>query len=275
MPCLRNKTAVEIQSVNYNIPYPGAAAPPLYMYNPVIDGDLLQDLTYTAFANGDFIKVPVIFGDDTNGGTVFAPSNTTTLQESDMFLRNQFPFLTLSDFATIHDLYPNPNITACPSVGCYWRQVSNVYGEMRYMCPGLFISSAFTSAGVDKSYAYRWNVEDSTEVAEGLGVPHTVELNAIFGPENTNGDAPASYYAGGVNAAAVGVVQAYWTSFIMNYDPNVRRANGSAVWEQWDEDTKGRLLFSTGGGTGMEELDGTDLWERCEFWYGIGEDIRQ
>lgn len=58
--CLRNKTAVEIQDVNYNIPFPGAAAPPLYMYNPVIDGDLLQDLTYTAYQKGNFIKMPVI-----------------------------------------------------------------------------------------------------------------------------------------------------------------------------------------------------------------------
>lgn len=64
LACLRNKTAVEIQNVNYNIPFPGAAAPPLYMYNPVIDGDLLQDLTYTAYQKGNFIKVPVIVVSD-------------------------------------------------------------------------------------------------------------------------------------------------------------------------------------------------------------------
>lgn len=274
VPCLRNKTAVEIQSVNYNIPFPRAAAPPLYMYNPVIDGDMILDLTYTAFAKGDFIRVPVIFGDDTNGGTVFTPANTTTLQESDMFLHNQFPFLTLRDFATVHDLYPNPNITACPAVGCYWRQVSNAYGEMRYMCPGLFISNAYTSSSTP-SYAYRWNVEDPAEIASGLGVPHTVELNAVFGPTNTNGAAPASYYAGGVNAPAVAVIQAYWTSFIMSYDPNTRRLANSTKWEQWDPTSKGRLLFSTGGATGMEDLDGTDLWDRCEFWSKIGAEIRQ
>lgn len=272
--CLRNKTAVEIQDVNYPIPYPGAAAPPIYMYNPSIDGDLIQDVTYTAFQKGNFIKVPVIIGDDTNGGTVFAPSNITTLQQSNMFIKNQFPFVSLEDFAQINSLYPNPN-TSCPEVGCYWRQASNVYGEQRYMCPGLYISAAYTSYGVAESYAYRWNVEDPTQIAEGYGVPHTAEVQAIFGPENTNGASPASYYVGGINADAVTVIQAYWTSFIRTYDPNTYRAAGSAEWGLWNNTAQARILFSTGGNTSMEALADTDLITRCDFWYDIGVTIRQ
>ncbi|KAF3761215.1 hypothetical protein M406DRAFT_93998 [Cryphonectria parasitica EP155] len=274
LACLRAKTAVEIQDVNYNIPFPGAAAPPLYMYNPVIDDDLIRDVTYEAFAKGDFIRVPVIFGDDTNGGTIFTPSNTSTLQESNMFIKNQFPYVSLADLGRANTLYPNPN-TSCPSTGCYWRQVSNVYGEMRYMCPGLYISSKYTEYGVPQSWAYRWNVQDPTQEAEGYGVEHTVELNAIFGPENTNGASPASYYPGGINAPAVPVVQGYWTSFIRTLDPNTYRLRGTAEWVPWNDTAQGRLLFSTGGGTGMENLAGSDLMERCDFWYGIGVDIRQ
>lgn len=272
--CLRNKTAVEIQNVNYNIPFPGAANRPLYMYNPVIDGDFIQQLTYEAFEEGNFVKVPVIFGDDTNGGTTFVYSNTSSLQESNMFIKNQFPFMTLKDFATINELYPNPNDT-CPNVGCYWRQASNVYGEMRYMCPGLYISSQFTKYDVPQSYAYRWNVEDPAQIASGMGVPHTVELNALFGPTNTNGDAPATYYPGQINAYAVTVIQGYWTSFIRSFDPNKYRVAGTAKWEEWSDETKPRLLFSTGGNTSIEEVAGTDLATRCDFWYSIGKAIRQ
>lgn len=244
------------------------------MYNPVVDGDLLRDLTYVAYQKGDFIKVPVIFGDDTNGGTVFVPSNVSTLAQSNMFIRNQFPFVTPADFGTINELYPNPNDT-CPGAGCYWRQASDVYGEMRYMCPGLNISSSFAQHGVADSWAYRWDVEDPDDVAAGLGVQHTVELNAVFGPANTNGEAPASYYPGGVNAGAVAVAQGYWTSFIRSYDPNTHRVDGSAEWVRWEDETKGRLLFSTGGETAMENLAGTDLMSRCEFWFSIGVAIRQ
>lgn len=276
LSCLRNKTAAEVQGANYNIPFPGAAAPPIYMYNPVIDGDFLRELTYVPFQEGRFVRVPVIFGDDTNGGTIFVPSNVSTLQQSNMFLRNQFPFVTPAQLGAVNELYPNPNASACPATGCYWRQASDVYGEMRYMCPGLNISSSFARYGAPgSSWAYRWDVEDPTQVASGLGVPHTVELNAVFGPENTNGQAPASYYPGQANAGAVVAAQGYWTSFIRSYDPNANRAEGSAEWAPWDDGARGRMLFSTGGGTSMESLAGTDLMARCEFWYSIGVDIHQ
>jgi len=179
LACLRNLSAKEIQAQNYNTPFPGSTNPPLYMYGPTIDGDLIVDYTYNLFAAGKFIHVPTIFGDDTNGGTIFAPKNTTNISQSDIFLHNQFPALTLADLLWINDNYPETNVTY-PNAGPYWRQCSNIYGEMRYMCPGLFCSSALTDRTSQPSWNYRYNVEDPTQVAEGLGVPHTVEVNAIW-----------------------------------------------------------------------------------------------
>jgi cholinesterase len=276
LACLRSKTAVELQENNFNIPYPGAEAAPRYMYNPVIDGDFIRELTYTAFEEGSFIKVPVIIGDDTNGGTSFAPPTTSTLAQSNVWMHNQFPYLTTAQLADINSLYPNPNQTACPNVGCYWRQLANTYGEMRYMCPGIYITNAFAEHGSpQQSWHYRWNVEDPAQVAAGEGVPHTVELNAIFGPFNTRGSSPASYYPNGTNAHAVPVVQAYWTSFIRSFDPNTYRLGGTAEWLPWDEEGQQRILFDTGGLTSMESLAGSELMDRCEYWSDIGVDIRQ
>jgi cholinesterase len=86
---------------------------------------------------------------------------------------------------------------------------------MRYKCPGTYISSQYdTLAHSLGSWNYLWNVSDPTQIAQGLGVPHTVEVNAIFGCASVNGGCPASYNPGGSNAAIVGVVQGYWTSFI-------------------------------------------------------------
>lgn len=273
--CLRSKTTVEIQAVNYNIALPGAADKPLYMYNPMIDGGLVQTQTYTAYDEGNFIKVPLITGDDTNGGTIFVPANTSSLAQSNMFIKNQFPATSLADFAAINAMYPNPNATGCPGVGCYWRQASDVYGEQRYMCPGLYVAAQAAAHGVPQSWAYRWNVEDPAYIAAGVGVPHTIEITAIFGPLYVNVSVPPSYYAGRKNAAAVDVVQAYWTSFIRSYDPNTYRLAGSAEWEVWSDSTKPRLLFDTGGVTSMENVAGTDLETRCEFWYSIGKAIKQ
>ncbi|KAI1361546.1 vacuolar triacylglycerol lipase [Xylaria arbuscula] len=273
LACLRSKTAAELQAVNKGIPYPGTTTSPLYAWNPVIDGDLIQNLTYEAFADGNFVKIPLIVGDDTNEGTTFTPQDTSTIGESDAFLKTQFPYLTLEQLGEINDLYPNPDDASCPSDGCYWQQVSAAYGDMRYTCPGLFISTAMTDYGMPKSYSYRYNVEDPAQVAEGLGVPHTVEVNAIFGPENVP-SAPESYFPGGINAMVVPVIQAYWTSFIRTFDPNTHKLNGSASWETWNPDKQNRLLFETGGMTLMETVD-DEMQAQCDYFYSIGVAIRQ
>lgn len=268
LACIRSKSAVEVQTVNNNTALPGAQDPPLYMYGPVIDGSLIQDYTYRAFNTGAFIKVPSISGDDTNGGTVFTPKSTNSSEASSRFLKDQFPALTTAQLAKIAQLYPVEGTPQFPDSGRYWRQVSNAYGEMRYLCPGLFIASAQANRGV-KAYNYRYNVEDPTQVAQGLGVPHTVEVNAIFAP-NVSG-APASYAT--TNAPEIPVIQGYWQSFIRSFDPNLYRAKGSPVWELWQESQMDRLLFQTNNNT-METVD-PGQWARCQYLWSIGVAIKQ
>ncbi|KAI0126431.1 Alpha/Beta hydrolase protein [Xylariales sp. AK1849] len=276
LACLKNKTAAELQAQNHNVPYAGASSSPVYMWLPSIDNDYIMDYTYRLFAAGKFVKVPVIFGDDTNGGTIFTPRNTTTLAQSDEWLHNQYPRLTLEQLGKINELYPNPNLT-CPNPGCYWRQLSNVYGEIRYVCPGLYISSAMTKYNVPQSWAYRFNVEDPTVFALGYGVTHISEVSAIFGPTNTNGFGPLSFFPGGVNAPVVPVIQGYWTSFIKSFNPNTYRYPGSASWQEWTDSgptEQQRLLFNTGGQTLMETVDPKQM-DRCQYFARIGVAIGQ
>lgn len=308
LSCLRSKSASDLEAQNFNVPYPGQNKAPLYMFGPTIDGSIIQDLTYTAFQTGKFIDVPVIIGDDTNGGTIFTPKTTANQQESNDFLTQQFPYITQSELTEIAELYPVPTGSDCPPSGtCWWRQVSNAYGDMRYKCPGLYISSAYANLTLSSkkhsrssvgggsarrapintllprtnsksaSYAYLYNVDDPDQIAQGLGVPHTVELNAIFGPDNVPaGSAPASYYPGKSNAQVVPVIQAYWTSFIRAYNPNTYKLKGSATWQTY-YDSNGqpqRLLFSTGGGTSMEVVDATKRVQ-CAYFESFGASIKQ
>ncbi|KAI0148568.1 vacuolar triacylglycerol lipase [Xylariaceae sp. FL1272] len=270
LACLRNKTAEELQEVNTNIPYPDTTntSAPLYMWNPVIDNDFIQYLTYTAFAKGSFVTIPLIVGDDTNEGTVFTPQNTSSITESDNFLKSQFPLLTSAQLRNINALYPNPDNASCPSSGCFWRQVSNAYGDMRYTCPGQYVSSKVAEYGHGSSWNYHYDVEDPTQVAEGYGVPHTVELNAILGPSYVT-DPPASYLPGGVNEHVVIVIQHYWISFIRSFDPNKYRYPGSAEWKQWDPHGENRLLFKTGGKTKMESVTSRQR-KQCSYLQSIG-----
>ena len=107
---------------------------------------------------------------------------------------------------------------------------------------------------------YSYNVTDPTQAAEGLGVPHTVELGAVWGPENINGGAPASLFT--TNAAIIPVVQGYWTSFIRALDPNVFRAPGSPEWAPFTSSTE-RILIQTNA-TRLETVP-EDQKSRCNF----------
>ena len=248
------------------------------MWGPVQDYDIITDLTYNAFAWGRFIRVPLIVGDDTNGGTIFAPRGATTLAESDAFLHDQFPYLGLDHLVEVNALYPNGNDEACPDRGCYWRQVSDAYGDMRFMCPAMFVSSMAAQYGgggpeQQRTWTYRYNVEDPGQMAEGLGVPHAVDVHAVFGPDNTGGG-PASYRPDGVNAPVIPVVQAYWTSFIKTFNPNTLRLDESAEWETWNGNGQRRLVFQTGGPTEMETVS-QESQGKCKYLTDIGADIKQ
>ncbi|OJD31316.1 triacylglycerol lipase [Diplodia corticola] len=275
LACLRSLPVAALQAENFNTPLPGAQNAPLYMYSTTIDYDLVPDYTYRLFAQGKFIHMPTLWGDVTNEGTTFTPQNTSTIGDSDTFLKDQFPALSLGQLGHINDLYPVDGTPTFPGAGPYWRQVSNAYGDMRYTCPGFYVASQYTRVGCP-SWNYLWNVQDPTQVAQGLGVPHTVELNAIWGPENVNGAAPASYYPGGVNSEMVPVVQAYWTSFIKCYDPNPYRLPGTPKWEEWQYNLDtgfNRFVFETNH-TRMENVDAAQKG-KCGYLTSIGVAIKQ
>jgi carboxylesterase type B len=281
LQCLRSLSATELQAGNKAVAYPAfetTTGAPAYMWSPFIDGELIRDLTWRRYLEGRFIRVPTIFGDDMNGGTNFAPKTAATLAESNNFMRNNYPTLTDAQLQVLNELYPNPNATSCPNVGCYWRQASNVYGETRYMCPSLYLSNLLTTKNTRRhcggnrapTYTYLWDVEDPTANATGFGVTHVVETFALFGPYNNFvSGSPASYYPGGINAKASPIVQAYWTSFIRTLDPNRYRYPGSAKWTPWtSKDEQTRIRFGTGGTTDMESIE-AGLRKRCEYLQSI------
>ncbi|GAB7361455.1 hypothetical protein MBLNU230_g1511t1 [Neophaeotheca triangularis] len=274
LSCLRSLSATDLQAINFNTPFPGALNPPLYMYNPVIDDDFIRQVTYSAYANGNFVHVPALAGDTTNEGTIFTPRDTNSYDDSNVFIKDQFPLITSEQLSVWDSLYPVEDFPEFPNSGRFWRQLSQGYGEMRYTCPGIFISDTYANYSVYGNWNYRWNVIDPPAQEEGLGVSHTIEVNAIFGPANTNGGAPDSYQPGGINNDIVAVAQGYWTSFIRTKNPNTLRAPGSPQWREWTQaDRYQRIMFQTGE-TQMEGISQQQL-DRCEYLWSIGVELRQ
>ena len=269
LSCLRGLDVETLQANGYNSPLPGAENPPIYMYGPTIDGDIVPDYTLRLFEEGKFVKVPTIFGSVSNEGTVFAPRETETIEECDTFLHDTWPSLTPENLERIHSLYPANETETFPDSGSLWRLISDIYGDIRYACPGTFISSMYTDYGVSNAWNYRYAVEDPADMESGLGVPHVVETNAIWGPDYTGGGAPDSYYE--ENAPIVPIMQAYWTSFIRTFDPNTYRDEASVEWDSWDSNTR---IFIKTDDIHMEELSESQN-AKCDYLGDISIDIGQ
>lgn len=60
--CLRDLDVSVLQANNIPIAYPNGSGTPLFMYSSVVDGDLVPETTYSLYAAGKFLKIPVIFG---------------------------------------------------------------------------------------------------------------------------------------------------------------------------------------------------------------------
>lgn len=273
LTCLRSLNVNDLQHQNVKTPFPGATGDPLYLYGPTIDGDLVQDHTLKLFNQGKFIKVPVIFGDDTNEGTIFVPRGTSSVAEADAFIQDQFPTITKAQLDKFNSMYLTEDQTRTyPNAGPYWPPTSTGYGELRYICPGINMSSVYAAAGLP-SWNYHYAVLDPHEEEIGTGTSHTVEVNAIWGPDGVSGVPPASYYT--TNAGIIPVMQGYWTSFVRSLNPNTHRYPSSPEWGTWGSgsDAYHRIFIRTNE-TKMETVSPAQR-KRCEYLLSIGDDLRQ
>lgn len=268
LACLRGLKIADLQRQNYDTPLPGAKGTAIFVYGPTVDDALVPDYTYDQFRDGHFRKVPMIFGDTTDEGTIFAPKDISSVREADTFIQNEFPQIKKDQLHRINDMYLKKDQThKYPNAGPYWPPTSKAYGEMRYICPGIEVSNITTDAGVN-TWNYRYNVHDDKWDNQGLGVKHVAEAAAIWGPENTKGG-PDSLKK---HKDIVPLMQGYWTSFIRSYDPNKYRHKDAPEWKQWG--SNGQRLLIQPDKTKMETVSAAQQ-ARCQYLSDIGGDLRQ
>ena len=176
----------------------------------------------------------------------------------DAFLKDNFVQFNAAQLATIDFLYPKAQ--QFNGSGPYWRTAANAYGEMRYICPGIFISSAYPRFGVLESWNYHWNYLTAANAASGYGVEHTSENDSIWG-EGGNPLIP--------------IIQGYWTSFIRSKNPNTFKFATAPEWTTFNEFTMQRLLFPNDPSQVVMENVPVDQRFRCEYLSSIGVELTQ
>jgi len=231
-------------------------------FNPHIDMDLIKQPMLSNFAEGRYLKIPVIAGTCTDEGTKNVPQLTNTTAQALKFVNDQASGVlnnrSLSLLNTTYLLTQQPTF---PRAGPLWRQLANAHGDFRAHCVTARLQNAMARDGV-KTFNYRYAVLDPEQERLGFGAYHTVELNGVFGPNNTDGNPPKSYRT--TNAGIVPITMAYWTSFVRALDPNEFKLPGTPDWTAWaGPEGRQRLRFQTNN-TAMETMNETQT-ANCEM----------
>jgi acetylcholinesterase len=264
LSCLRSADIATIQAANVASPFPGGSSNPLplWYFLPVIDGDLITDELHNLFEQGKLIRVPLLVGDDTNEGSIFA-FNAATSSDVAQFMKNNYPNLSSSQLDAINKAYPL--MAPLPEHAAFFPSASAAYGDSTFTCPGnLMAESLAKFFSPDQVFNYRYNVLDPGNVAAGLGVPHTFETAAIFGP-GFAGAAAASYFT--TNAAIVPVTMDYFISFVKALDPNPYKDPSAPEWQPFGFGQGQRLKIQTNA-TSMESVP-QSLTEDCLLWNSL------
>ncbi|KFY87700.1 hypothetical protein V500_06825 [Pseudogymnoascus sp. VKM F-4518 (FW-2643)] len=258
LKCLRELPVEVIASNNIIMHNPGTRGSPLFMYSNVVDGPggFTEDYTYNMYADSKFIKVPVIFGSVTNEGTLFTPDRTNNVTDMTNFLKNNFAKLTTGQLDHIVSLYPQDK-TEYPRKGAWWRTAADAYGELRYNCPGQFMSRMFQNhTNGASSWHYLWDVVPPINTKSGMGAMHASTMYSIW--NITTGQAAE------LNPA----IQAYWASFIRTKNPNTYRLSGTPEWGTFGTAME-RLHFPTDPKNLSMEAVGAGEKTRCDYFSSI------
>ncbi|KAL2851067.1 Alpha/Beta hydrolase protein [Aspergillus pseudoustus] len=271
LPCLRALDADVLQSAvsNPDVPVGSSDTMSWTVFSPVIDGALIPDRLYRLYEQGRFLRRPLIVGSDTDEGSIFAP-NASSPAEVSQFLRSLYPSLSSRHLRVINRHYPaRPPV---PNHAAYFPSASAAIGDAALTCPGLEMTSSMARHFHGRGYKvwnYRYNVQDPTMLAAGLGVPHTVETEAIFGPDHGGFTTPSIRTT---NAGIVPIVMSYYISFVRTLDPNTLRDVEAPPWHHWDGVGEQRLRIQTNM-TMMEPVSGPER-ARCGMWKELARTMR-
>lgn len=270
MDCLRSANLTTIAAANIVHAYPGAQSEsplPNWTWLPVIDGDLVRGSLYKQFEKGHFVKVPMLVTNTNDEATSFV-TNAASADDFLLFLKNNYPALTEAELDTLIDTFPLR--APLPTKQPWFPSLAAAYGDATFSCPGNHIASSLSRLYSPwKVWRYRFNVQDPSAVGAGIGVPHTFDTNAIFGPGYA-GNYAASFI--GINAPIVPVTMHYYISFVRSLDPNRYKAATAPTWHPWGIGREQQLRLETNL-TMMEDAP-RNMTEACEVLRSLASPMR-
>ncbi|KAK2045936.1 carboxylesterase [Colletotrichum somersetense] len=235
-------------------------------FTPVKDDDFIADFATNQLARGDFVKVPILIGSNSDEGTSFGmgrgPNGGPVNTDEDMAYAvasiipsqaNETTGKTIDELVKeALALYPNDQAVGIPSLetwphiiqpgepiavqlGLQQRRTGAFFGDMYFGFLRRRANTVWAENGVP-SFAYRFDITPNG-FPEFIGSTHFSEVSFVF--DNVNGLGYATNPFGGNDTAyttkAVAMaktISTAWVNFFVSLDPN--GAPGLGEWPVYD-----------------------------------------
>ncbi|KAJ6471583.1 alpha/beta-hydrolase [Mycena vitilis] len=241
----------------------------LGLIQPVFDGDIVDvPSPLAAIRAGNWTRVPLLVGSNTDEGQSFAPSGANTTSDVEVFIANYIP---PAQIAGVLDRYSDDPAWGCPfntgafqldplqlglfnTPGAANKRVGAIVGDV-FMHAGARALAQVASPEVP-FYKYRFNHKPYT-VSYGVEdyVGHFTELAYTFNTQNDGTDfwitnhATATYLGPGAPTAdrALGVYMSRsWASFAATGDPNNANVTTKITWPKYSDGAQ-NIVWQTQG----------------------------
>ncbi|KAE8153343.1 carboxylesterase [Aspergillus avenaceus] len=247
-----------------------------WAFQPVIDGELIKQRPIDTWKSGNWNRIPIVTGFNTNEGTYYVPRSMSKSEEFTDFFRALLPAYSETDIQKIDQLYPDPakdftspyTESRDISVGPQYKRVEAAYGHYAYACPVRHTANLASAGQEPPVFLYQWALNKTVQGGANHGDQMVYET---FNPEVRSISHSQEEIAG--------TLHAYFTSFIVSGDPNaVPGVYGKrSTWEPYNASPAGRIMVfgdgnderAGGNGVGIAAQMMNDDWSRkeCDFWW--------
>lgn len=238
-------------------------------FAPVTDGDFIQDYGSVQLSKGQFVKIPIIVGTNSDEGASFAPYGINTSTQFQAALAASGLPLALQNFlleAYPDDLATNVIAALGPSrpasvFGQQFRRVATYVGDQLFIAPRRQTAVSWAAHNAT-AYAYRFNA-DQAGFATELAVSHFKEIGFVFNNIEGVGFRPDIKPFAGKPARYVELadfISKTWVSFVHDLDPNGWRGRNTTVahWPKYRVEDPRDFVFEVNRTSGVE----ADTWRK-------------
>jgi len=233
-----------------------------------VDGDIIPKSSYLSMKDGEYTKIPILLGTNTDEGYEFMNNTLNTTKEFKDALSHDFDYLTKTSLEKLDEIYPlgdplvssplDPTYNHTPIEYPSWLgkqapRMSVIYGDL------LFTAGARTTAQIASGdgvpvYKYRHNIPDNDTYNEPfIGAKHFTEVVYVFDNSNEPKDSTLGeqMFDDPRIPNISKTISKLWASFITDLNPNLDPEKVDVEVPSWPEyksnDTGQNMVFDIQG----------------------------